>query len=72
MTALPCLLCGRRAAFVALFIPTPRLRQMWGEPPGKVRIVKYSLCKRCQRKPTCTARVEAKIFSEVAAIAATN
>jgi hypothetical protein len=64
---LPCLLCGRPPHVVGLF--APRDPQRFGAPPGKVRLIRYHLCRRCCRLPDRLKRVEAKILADLEALA---
>ncbi len=68
--ATPCLLCGRRPHIGAVFIPEDQKRV--GAPAGKIRTIAYTLCKRCYRKPDHPARVEKRIFDDLAAMNRVN
>jgi hypothetical protein len=65
----PCLLCNRPPSFAVVFVP--RAQQLVGAPPGKLRLVRYSLCKRCLRKRGVAA-AERHILAEAAALARVN
>ncbi len=59
-----CLLCGRPSAFVTLYLPgqdTPV-----APPPGKRRLIIYSLCEHCAcRLDVLAETIEARIESEL-------
>jgi len=61
---LPCLLCGKPAVVGALFVPNDQ--DLVGAPPGKLRVFRYSLCRRCLRKKGATA-AERRILDTMAA-----
>jgi hypothetical protein len=63
---LPCLLCGLPPHIGAVFIPHDQ--RGVAAPPGKVRAIRYSLCRRCFRKPRCRERSERQILAELAAV----
>jgi hypothetical protein len=67
---LPCLLCGRPPRYNGIFVPKPPARFRFGTPPGKTRLFRYSLCRRCHRKRGVGQRVEAKLLADLAELAA--
>lgn len=67
---LPCLLCGRPASHNGVFVAKDQRRV--GAPVGKVRLVRYSLCMRCRRKPGVCHRVEKRILANFDALARVN
>jgi hypothetical protein len=67
---LPCLLCGRPEAVRAFFAPKDQRRA--GAIVGKVRLLRYSLCKRCVRKPGAQCRVEERLFAAMGSMARRN
>jgi hypothetical protein len=58
-----CLLCGDRPAVIGIF--TPEDPQLWGAARGKMRFLRYCLCKNCQKKPDTPDKVEKVIWSEL-------
>lgn len=60
-----CLLCSKPACMVGIFVPNAASNRTLHAPPGKVRTVAYSLCRRCSRRRGSVKRVEAVIFSEI-------
>jgi hypothetical protein len=67
---LACLLCGRPPAFNGIFAAKNQAQVM--APPGRCRLIRYSLCKRCRRKATWPQRVEERILGDFAALARAN
>src|SRR5262245_15518372 len=67
---LPCLLCHKPAQFACLFFPTDQRRVR--APAGKVRMIRYSLCKRCRRRPDGIPQVEARLFGDLDALGQVN
>jgi hypothetical protein len=67
---LPCLLCGQRAAYNGLF--TPKAQAAIGVPPDKVLTCRYSLCRRCYRKPKALQQVKAILLGDLPPEARTN
>ena len=62
----PCLLCGRPGVFGALYFPSRN--SPVAPPPGKGRIVLYSLCERCnRRRQSLLEIIEARIESDLRA-----
>jgi hypothetical protein len=61
------LLCGRPPHVTGLFGPWDS--QRFGAPPGKVRLIRYHLCRRCSRLPDRPERVEAKLLADLEALA---
>ena len=68
-TPLPCLLCGRPPRYNGVFIPKPHARLRFAVPPGKTRLFRYSLCRRCHRKRGVGQLVEAKLLADLADLA---
>ncbi len=68
--ATPCLLCGKPPWMGSVFVPDDQKRV--GAPAGKIRTVCYTLCKKCYRKPDHPARVEKRIFDDLAAMNRVN
>jgi len=68
----PCLLCGRRAYVGAVYAPDAASQRRVCAPPGKLRMVVYSLCRQCFRLPDKVRRAEDAIFAQVAADADRN
>src|SRR4051794_32557480 len=64
-----CLLCGRPPTFLGFWLPTEVITRRLGAPPGKHRVVTYSLCQRCKDRRGSLRRVEAKILGEVEVLA---
>lgn len=64
-----CFLCGRPSSFVNVYLPgkgTPV-----APPPGKERMIIYSLCKGCtERLDVLVETIEAKIENELRAAGA--
>ena len=58
-----CLLCGRRPYCVGIF--TPENSQLWGAAAGKALLLRYCLCRKCQRKGDTPGRIEKVLWSEV-------
>ncbi len=59
-TPKPCILCGVFPAPVqGLFVPDKP--EAWGGKPGKVRLLGYGICHRCQALPDLALRVEAQL-----------
>jgi hypothetical protein len=69
-TPLPCLLCGEPEAVRALFAPKDQRRA--GAIVGKVRLFRYSLCKRCVRQPGSYRRAEERLFAAMDSMARRN
>jgi hypothetical protein len=67
---LPCILCGRRPYVACVFRPRDQARA--GAPPGQGRLIRYSLCRKCRRKPDSTRRAEAVIFADLDAMNRVN
>jgi hypothetical protein len=63
MRTTPCLLCGGKPFITGLF--TASRQAAVCAPPGKVRMVAYSLCQTCYGKPDVQAKVEKVFFREV-------
>jgi len=59
-----CLLCGSPTAFTTIYLPGKNSPA--APPPGKGRMIIYSLCKRCaQRLDTLADVIEARIENEL-------
>jgi hypothetical protein len=69
-SGLDCLLCGRRPHFEGVFVPKDQQRA--GAPPGKVRLIRFTLCRHCSRKGDAPRRVEARLFADLDALARRN
>jgi hypothetical protein len=68
---LSCVLCGARAvSFNGMFQPIDQ--KAVGAPPGKVRLLRYSLCQRCHALPDWMKRVDAKLMADLAALRRAN
>jgi hypothetical protein len=67
---LPCLLCGGQPLVGAVFVPKEQRRV--NAPPGKVRLVRYSLCLSCAQRSDIRTRVEERIFADCLAEARSN
>ena len=67
----PCLLCGRPPYMAAVWFPSPACSRRLGVAAGKIRLLAYTLCRKCHRRPDAIARVEAKILDDAAATLAT-
>lgn len=62
----PCLLCGQPGAVNGMYFPGPHSPA--APPPGKGRIVLYSLCERCnRRRQSLLEVVEDRIESDLRA-----
>ncbi len=59
-----CLLCGGKPSVIGLFVPENS--EAWGGCKDKVRLFRYCLCKRCNKKSDRAERVEKVILSELA------
>lgn len=47
MTCYPCILCGRPADRIGVFVPDDPAKSGLGSPPeGKLRVARYGLCNR--------------------------
>jgi hypothetical protein len=58
----PCLLCGSfPTAVQGIFVPDKP--ELWGGKPGKVRLLGYALCRRCQALPDLALHVEARLMA---------
>jgi hypothetical protein len=60
-----CLLCGRDAIAVGIWIPPSVLRQKLGQPPGKVRFVADATCLEHSGRASLPA-IENTLLSETA------
>lgn len=58
VAASACVLCGGPPAYFGAWKPTPELQRRLHAPPGKARLVAYSLCDRCAADPSSQARIE--------------
>ena len=67
---LACLLCGRPPRYAGVFVAKDQRRV--GAPPGKVRVVRYSLCKKCVRKSSTWQRVEERLLGDCDALERVN
>jgi hypothetical protein len=68
---LPCLLCGNRPHTNGVWVPKVAALQLLAQP-GKVRAVRYPLCRKCFRRPDCIKAVEAEVLGEMVALAGVN
>jgi hypothetical protein len=67
---LSCIVCGRPEAVKVLFVP--RDQRLAGGTAGTVRGARYSLCKRCNRKPGKRRAAERIILNDMAALQRVN
>jgi hypothetical protein len=67
-----CLLCGRRAAWLCVWAPTPAALRRLGAAGEKLPVVHYNLCNRCRRRSDAIRRAENRIFGDVAARVGVN
>lgn len=68
--SLRCLLCSKRACWGCLFVPRDQRRA--GAPPGRLRTIRYALCRKCKRQPDRTARVEKRLLGDLDAVNRVN
>jgi hypothetical protein len=59
-----CLLCGGSPVVIGIFTPSDPIQ--WGAPTGKVRLIRYCLCSKCQGSPDTPEKVEKIIRVELA------
>ena len=59
-----CLLCQRKANYRGIWIPVRRCATLLGAPPDKHRLIGYSLCSRCVRKPDTPRKVENTLLEQ--------
>lgn len=62
MKAKPCLLCCGSAAVAGFLCPKDQGR--FNAPPGKVRLIAYTLCAECFNRPNVTQAVEKVVFAQ--------
>ena len=63
VSQLPCILCGGDPAIGGALTPKGDLARALKVPPGKTRVLFYTLCGQCFERPGVQAEVEKK-FSE--------
>ncbi len=65
----PCILCGKRSDGAGAFLPDKEFAAKIGQPKGKLRMIVYALCSRCQRrKKNLMEKVEQQILSDYLAM----
>ena len=58
-----CLLCGGKPAVIGVFVPEKP--EKWGARAGKLRMLRYCLCKKCNEKKDKAELVEKIIRAEL-------
>ena len=58
-----CLLCGGKPFCIGIFVPDDP--QAYGALDGKLRLVRYCLCKTCKEKSDTRKNVEKVIFADL-------
>lgn len=62
----PCLLCGKRSRIRAIFLPNDSA--LYGARPGKDRVLRYDVCRRCRRRPDLLELAEGALLGRVRGI----
>lgn len=60
----PCILCGRPPAARSIFVPTATASRALGAPRDRLRLVAYSLCRKCMALPDAQERAQELLLAE--------
>jgi len=61
----PCCLCGTLTHSFGIFEPNPPFAARIGEPPGKRRLIFYSVCNECIGEPDMPSQIERAMLRDL-------